>query len=278
MFVRKLIQRQLVPTLNRLNRITAQYGLHFDELLRLRYLPKDLLRFRRNKRQYFSLVGSSESGSLFKLAHNFPCLSDHRDTAGKLPKHYFQQDIHIAREIFLANPTRHIDVGSRIDGFVAHVAVFREIEVVDIRAMDDINENIKFLQLDITDRNSVPHEICDSLSCLHTIEHIGLGRYGDIINPDGWLIALDNLLAMLKLGGILYLSAPIGEGSIEFDAHRLFSLSDLLETLSQRASITKIEIIDDNDQFMSSSDCDSYIARSQNRVKYGCALITARKH
>ena len=272
-----LLRKYFIGKVIRINRVTSQYGLHLDELLQLRYLPRDIYRFRRNRRKYFSLVASSQSGSLFKQTNNFPCYSDHRNKAGDLPKHYFQQDLYVARQIFLTNPIRHIDVGSRIDGFVSHVAAFREIEAVDIRSMGAINENIKFLQLDITDKDSIPHEICDSLSCLHTIEHIGLGRYGDVINPDGWLTALDNLLAMLKPGGVLYLSAPIGEGSVEFDAHRLFSISDLLETVSQRASITKVAVIGDDDQFMSSNDCDSYVKHGQIRVTYGCAIITARK-
>ena len=272
-----LLRKYFIDKVIRINRVTSQYGLHLDGLLQLRYLPRDIYRFRRNRRKYFSLVASSQSGSLFKQTNNFPCYSDHRNKAGDLPKHYFQQDLYVARQIFLANPIRHIDVGSRIDGFVSHVATFREIEAVDIRPMGAINENIKFLQLDITDKDSIPHEICDSLSCLHTIEHIGLGRYGDAINPDGWLTALDNLLAMLKPGGVLYLSAPIGEGSVEFDAHRLFLLSDLLETVLQRASITKVAVIDDNDRFMSDTDCHAYIERGQNQIKYGCAIVTARK-
>lgn len=272
-----LLRKYFRGKIIRIARVISQYGFHLDELLRLRYLPKDLHRFRRNKRRYFSLVASSQSGSLFKTAHNFPCYSDYRNTAGDLPKHYFQQDLYVARQIFIADPTRHIDVGSRIDGFVAHVAAFRQIEVVDIRPMGEINENIKFLQLDITDNESIPYEICDSLSCLHTIEHIGLGRYGDTINPDGWLSALDNLLAMLKPGGVLYLSAPIGEGSVEFDAHRLFSISDLLETVSQRASITKVAVIGDDDRFMSDTDCHEYIEHGQNQIKYGCVIFTATK-
>ena len=245
--------------------------------MRMRYLARDFYRFRRNKRRYFSLVASSQSGSLFKQAHNFPCYSDHRNTAGDLPKHYFQQDLYVARQIFLANPTRHIDVGSRIDGFVAHVAAFREIEVVDIRPLGYINENIKFLQLDIIDKDRIPHEICDSLSCLHTIEHIGLGRYGDAINPDGWLTALDNLLWMLRPGGVLYLSAPIGGGSVEFDAHRLFSLPDLRRAVADRASVSTIAVLGDDDLFMSEADSHAYITHGQNRVNYGCAIITARK-
>ena len=272
-----LLRKYFKGKIVRINRVTSQYGLHFDELMRMRHLARDFYRFRRNKRRYFSLVASSQSGGLFKRAHSYPCFSDHRNTAGDLPKHYFQQDLYVARKIFLANPTRHIDIGSRIDGFVAHVASFREIEVVDLRPMGSIDENIKFLQLDITNKNSIPDEICDSLSCLHTIEHIGLGRYGDAINPDGWLTALDNLLLMLKPGGILYLSAPIGDGSIEFDAHRLFLLPVLFEMISQRASITKTVVIGDDDRFLSDTNCRAYIEHGGNQIDYGCVIFTVTK-
>ena len=65
--------------------------------------------------------------------------------------HYFHQDLLVARRIHKRNPRRHIDVGSRIDGFVAHVASFREIEIVDIRPLDTPIPNVKFLQMDMTD-------------------------------------------------------------------------------------------------------------------------------
>ena len=258
-------------------RVLQQYGLHLDQLLQLRSLCKDRVRFRQTKRQYFSMLTSSQSNGLFKQAPDFPCYSDHSRAAGDLPKHYFQQDLFVAQEVFRSSPVRHIDVGSRIDGFVAHVATFRKIEVVDIRPMNDVNQNIRFLQFDVTQKESVPHGICDSLSCLHTIEHIGLGRYGDTINPDGWLTALDNLLLMLKSGGTLYLSAPIGEGTIEFNAHRIFLLQDLLNAVSERASVVSVDLLGDDDRFMTNSECNAYIRGELPNVKYGCAIIKAIK-
>jgi len=67
------------------------------------------------------------------LHFNSPNLLDKNESGGTTSGHYFHQDLLIARKIFQRNPLRHIDVGSRIDGFVAHVAVFRTIEVLDIR-------------------------------------------------------------------------------------------------------------------------------------------------
>jgi|TARA_B110000037_G_scaffold217911_1_gene279885 hypothetical protein len=54
---------------------------------------------------------------------------------------------------------------------------------------------------------------CDSLSCLHTLEHFGSGRYGDKIDPVGHIKGFQNLVKMLKKNGILYISFPISNVS-----------------------------------------------------------------
>ncbi|MCP6151398.1 hypothetical protein NL425_26980, partial [Klebsiella pneumoniae] len=78
-------------------------------------------------------------------------LGEHLETAGDAARHYFHQDLHVARRIFALAPARHVDVGSRIDGFVAHVAAFRAIEVVDIRPLSTTARNIVFLTADLQD-------------------------------------------------------------------------------------------------------------------------------
>ena len=133
-----------------------------------------------------------------KITSIFPILSDYGDSAGNAKGHYFHQDLLVSSFIYLASPKRHIDVGSRIDGFVAHVAAFRKIEILDIRDMDDTgHKNIEFKKVNLMHDSEV--EITDSLSCLHTIEHFGLGRYGDPIQPDGHLRGWENLIKMVKL-------------------------------------------------------------------------------
>ena len=59
----------------------------------------------------------------------------------------------------------------------------------------------------------------ESLSYLHTMEHIGLGRYGDPIDPLGYLKGMNELQRVLKPGGKLYLSVLIGQERVEFNAY-----------------------------------------------------------
>ena len=80
----------------------------------------------------------------FEMGRKFPQLFDRTKQSGTAKGHYFHQDLLIANRIFLNNLARHADVGSRIDGFVAHVASFRKIEVFDIRTMDSKTGNILF--------------------------------------------------------------------------------------------------------------------------------------
>jgi hypothetical protein len=67
----------------------------------------------------------------FPFGKLYPCLQEKDQESGVLTEHYFYQDLYVSRKVFQNNPIRHVDIGSRIDGFVAHVASFREIEVLD---------------------------------------------------------------------------------------------------------------------------------------------------
>ena len=111
-----------------------------------------------------------------------PCLHDRYEEGGATKSEYFWQDLLVARWICAARPEKHVDVGSRVDGFVAHVASFREIEVFDVRPITTAIPGIVFKQADLM-QGSIAADIagegyCDSLSCLHALEHFGLGRYG----------------------------------------------------------------------------------------------------
>lgn len=157
-----------------------------------------------------------------------PCFGDRYKEGGEVKNEYFWQDLLVARKIFKARPEKHVDVGSRIDGFVAHIASFRDIEVFDIRPVDVSIPGVLFRQADLMSDNflsidpSAKAGYCDSLSCLHAIEHFGLGRYGDPIDPNGYLRGIKNLCELLQDGGILYLTTPIGKQRVEFNANWVF--------------------------------------------------------
>ena len=153
--------------------------------------------------------------------NKYPCLFDRNMEGGTLNEYFFQ-DIYVAKKIIEFNPVRHIDVGSRIDGFIAHLACVRQVEVLDIRPITAIINGIYFQQADIENISSSWFDIADCVSCLHTLEHFGLGRYGDKINPDGWKDGLVNLVKILKRDGVLWLSVPVGIERVEFNAHRVF--------------------------------------------------------
>lgn len=162
-----------------------------------------------------------------------PCLSDWWQQGGTARGHYFHQDLLVARRIFQRNPRKHVDVGSRVDGFVAHVATFRKIEVLDIRKTTTTVENIVFRECDVMNLPDDLANYCDSLSCLHALEHFGLGRYGDTVRYDGYQIGFRNLVKVLEAGGTLYLSVPIGPQRIDFNGHRVFSIATVLRLAEQ---------------------------------------------
>jgi hypothetical protein len=193
----------------------------------------DLLLFAKSLRGLPSFVKewfifrNSYSGSMTLM----PCLHDRYAEGGSTKNEYFWQDLLVARWIFEANPQRHVDVGSRVDGFVAHVASFRDIEVFDVRPVTTQIPGIVFKQADLMCIDGLPSSVngyCDSLSCLHAIEHFGLGRYGDPIDPMGYERGIANMALLLKLGGKFYLSTPIGHERVEFNANRVFNPNNII--------------------------------------------------
>jgi SAM-dependent methyltransferase len=164
-----------------------------------------------------------------------PCLQDWGEEGGSINNEYFWQDLLVAQAVRLANPHHHVDVGSRLDGFVAHVASFRNLEVFDVRPLQREIPGVQFSQRDLMQR--VPEAYCDSLSCLHALEHFGLGRYGDPIDPLGHEKGIANLARLLQPGGTLYLSTPIGRERVIFNANRIFNPRRLLILSEQQGLV-----------------------------------------
>lgn len=131
---------------------------------------------------------------------SYPVLLDRNAESASLGE-YFWQDLLVAKEIIKQSPKMHVDVGSRVDGFIAHLACVRRVYVFDIRPLTLEIENIEFTQWDITDPNLALNGSADCVSCLHTLEHIGLGRYGDKLDPDGWRKGFRSLVDLVAPGG-----------------------------------------------------------------------------
>lgn len=227
---------------------------------------------------YFSdlkeLKAQNRQKNEFKFGRFYPILYDKYDESGVMKGHYFHQDLLIASKIYKAEPERHIDIGSRIDGFVAHVATFRTIEIFDIRPVLSQVENIIFTQADLTKLSTHLIACCDSISSLHAIEHFGLGRYGDQIDIEGHVKAIKNIHQILKPGGKFYFSTPIGEQRIEFNAHRVFSVAYLIDLLSPLFHIDNFSYVDENGDLVKDTPLlPASIEDNFGCSNYGCGIF-----
>ncbi len=231
-------------------------------LKNLPYYYKDLRKFKK----------SSPQDSPFKITKN-PQLGGKLNEGGNTKGHYFYQDLSVAQKIFKNNPVKHVDIGSRVDGFVAHVASFREIEVFDIRPVTQNIPNVTFTQADLTLLDSKLKNYTDSISCLHALEHIGLGRYGDKIDPDGHIKGFNSIYTILKKGGTFYFSVPIGPLRIEFNAHRVFSLSYLLSMIQTKYEIISFSYVNDKGFLIKDAALSEENTKSNFNCKYGLAIF-----
>lgn len=215
---------------------------------------------------------------IFPFGRLYPCLEDRYTESGVATGHYFHQDLLVARRVNLNNPKAHVDVGSRIDGFVAHVASFRPIVVIDIRPLSKSVPNIEFKQANMMlPLKDELFDYCDSLSCLHALEHFGLGRYGDPVSYDGWLLGLDNFYHLLKRSGKIYLSVPIGPQRIEFNAHRVFSVAYLVKCFEGKFLIDQFSYVDDNGDLHENVSIIPALAEQSYGCIYGCGIFEMTK-
>ncbi len=213
----------------------------------------------------------------FPLGTPKPMLFERTAASGSASGHYFIQDLYVARQIFRHQPVKHIDIGSRVDGFVAHVAVFREIEVFDIREQTSTVENISFKQADMMQLPENLMNYTDSLSCLHAIEHFGLGRYGDPLDINGHLKAFENIHKILKKDGIFYFSTPIGKQRIEFNAHRIFAPKYLLNIFAADYELLRFSYIDDKGDFYENYNLTEKDLENDLNCMYGCGIFELKK-
>lgn len=200
-------------------------------------------------------------------------LNDKRGNAGAPAAHYFAQDIWAAKKVWQRNPKEHYDIGSRLDGFIAHLLTFREINYIDIRPLPYRIEGLNFVMGDATNLSTIKDGSLESVSCLHAMEHFGLGRYGDNIDPDGFKKFSVGIRRVLKPGGILLIGVPVGpKDRCVFNAHRIFSIKTLL-ALFDDFKLNDIGIIGPEDVNVSHICEDEY----ESVKDYSCGVFEFEK-
>ncbi|NOT97675.1 MAG: DUF268 domain-containing protein [Sideroxydans sp.] len=263
--MKKIIKKIAKPIAKPILSWLRVVGINLFSISNVRFIPKYFSQFRE-----FKKLGG-------KITYASPKLTEWAEQAGSASGHYFHQDLLVASFIFERQPRRHIDIGSRIDGFVAHVATFRPIEIIDIRSLSSTgHDNISFLQMDLMNVANDQAELADSISCLHAIEHFGLGRYGDPLNPNGHVIGFNNILKMLKPNGLLYISFPIAyRNEVHFNEQRVFHPQDILSwtNSSSHIELERFDYVDDSGNLIKNANAHTISAD----LVYGCGIYTFRK-
>ncbi len=218
-------------------------------------------RYIKDLRKYAKMDGAEP----MKFADTYPCLFD-RTAKTRVDSHYFYQHLWAFEKIHALSPDMHVDIGSNVN-FVGLLSTITEVQFVDIRPLDVSNvKNLKSIKGSILDLPYGNNSL-DSISCLHVAEHIGLGRYGDPLDPLGTKKAATELSRCLAKGGNLFFSLPVGKPKLYFNAHRIHSPKQILQYFNS-LKLVEFSGTDDNKKFMQNIDIDIL-----EDAKYACGMF-----
>jgi len=199
----------------------------------------------------------------------YPCLYDNTKQTDYDP-HYLYHPAWAIRKLIEIAPEKHVDISSSVY-FNAFASALYQIEFYDYRPANITLNNLKCLKNDVTQLTFEDNSI-QSLSCMHVIEHIGLGRYGDPINPIGDIVAINELKRVLNLNGHLLFVVPIShKAKIQFNAHRIYTF-DLIIELFDGLNLQEFSFVNDNGKFIENATLKDIA--NQN---YGCGCFHFKK-
>lgn len=223
-----------------------------------------LIRFYDSYKKYKHLT-NPEGLNIFDLR---PFINDDAPTTPFDP-HYFYQGVWAFRKIKESEVKNHVDVGSEV-GWTGLLSCITKVTFLDIRPF---RAGLKDLTVEQGDILNIPLEdnSVDSLSCLHVVEHIGLGRYGDKLDPDGTKKACKELSRILAFNGNLYFTVPVGKQKTYFNAHRVHSPQTIIDYF-EHLKLVELSGVTDSGQFRENIDI-SVLEKSN----YACGLFWFKK-
>jgi len=226
------------------------------QLVSIALLPKFLLEL--------SHYRSLSDGESVAWSDTTPCLSD-RLVQTPFDPHYFYQGAWLARRMRENFSQWHVDVGSSVMMVNVLSATVKTV-FVDYRALRVHIPNLHPVSGDIT-RLPFADASIPSLSCLHVIEHVGLGRYGDPLDPEGSMKGASELQRVLKLGGRLYISVPVGRARVCFNAHRVHA-PHTIQSFLPALRLKSFSLVDDAGRFD-----ENVPFEAADNLEYGCGMF-----
>lgn len=197
-----------------------------------------------------------------------PQLHDRQSTS-PVEQHYFFLNGWALRKIAASRPSLHVDIGSQV-GFVNSAAAVVPTIFVDLRPLEVTMPGLVPVAGDILTLPFGDNSV-GSVSCLHVAEHIGLGRYGDALDPLGTKKAAQELVRVLAPTGDLYLGLPIGTPRTYFNAHRVHSIEQILNYFGGLV-LHQFSAVTDEGTYLEDAEQSAF-----GTSRYACGMFHFRK-
>ncbi len=218
----------------------------------------------------FQKLSKKNNTTLPVFKEQYPCLTD--DTGNsEFEPHYTYHPAWAARVLARQAPKKHIDISSQLS-FSLLVSAFIPVEFYDYRPADIKLDNFFTGKADLTHLPFSESSI-ESLSCMHVIEHVGLGRYGDPLDPKGDQKAANELKRVLAPGGKFLFVVPVGKSTVRFNAHRVYSYEQILDLFSG-LKLEQFDLLPDKYDQGIIYNADPALVKNQ---KFGCGLFIFTK-
>lgn len=222
--------------------------------------------------QYLALKRTPRPRFALRWRDRWLCLGDATGQTG-FDRHYVYHTAWACRVLAASRPVEHVDISSALY-FVAQVSAFVPVRFYDYRPAPLELSGLQCGHADLT-RLPFPDGSVSSLSCMHVVEHVGLGRYGDPLDYDGDLKAMAELRRVVAPGGQLLLAVPIGgESRIQFNAHRIYTYRQVLAAFAGFELVEFALVPDDGSPQGLIRQASEQLANAQ---RYGCGCFWLRK-
>lgn len=181
--------------------------------------------FKKDFQEFSMLLSKTDKRFSLNWNDRYPCLKDNTQKT-EFDRHYLYHMAWAARILAEIKPELHIDISSNLY-FSSIISAFIPVKFYDYRPADIKLNNLSSESADLLKLKFEDKSI-NCLSCMHVVEHVGLGRYGDNIDPDGDLKAISELKRVLAVNGSLLFVVPVGKPRIMFNAHRIYSYEQVI--------------------------------------------------